>query len=83
MTQCQQGRKVPNPESKLLARALVGGAGILVPQGAIEPPPGMGAIILYVPLEDVCKDPLEIQADLGIPWSMDGQPYWFDQETRA
>ena len=80
MGNAENHRNAPNPMSRLLSRALVGGAGLAVPPEAFQPPPGMGAILLYVPLEDVCKNPLEIQADLGIPWNMGGQPYWFDQE---
>jgi len=81
MTKGDQNRKVPNPTSRLLSSALVGGAGLALPADAFNPPPGMGAILLYVPLEEVCKNPLEIQADLGIPWSMGGDPYWFDQNA--
>lgn len=73
-------REIPNPQSKLLESALVAGAGIGLP-GA-EPPPGMGAILLYVPLgEIVAKSPLDIQEDLGLPWYCDSGPgIWFDEQ---
>lgn len=70
-------RPIPNPQSKLLAKAVVGGVG-LAPD-AIEPPPNMACILLYVPLDDLMgRTAPEIQDDLGLPWSAnDGEPYWF------
>lgn len=60
-------KKTPNPESRLLAGAIIGGAGLGVPPG--EAPPGMAAVLLYVPIECVVgKSPIELQADLGLPW---------------
>jgi len=72
-------RKSPNPHSKMLENAVVGGAGMSLP--GVTPPQGMGAVLLYVPLTEVLgKSPLEIQADLGMPWHCEGGPaVWFDE----
>ena len=73
-------KQIPNPESNILAKAVVGGAGIGLPP-YYEIPDGMAAVILLVPMNEIVgKNPIEIQADLGIPWSMDGEPYWFEKE---
>ena len=71
-------RQTPNPNSTMLAEAIVGGAGIDLPPD-MDVPVGMGAILLYVPLEHmVGKSMPQIQADLGLPWSAgDGQGFWF------
>lgn len=68
-----------NVKSEMLARAVVGGAGMSLPPGAGTPPPGMGAVLLYVPLEAMeDKSPIEMQADMGLPWAgPDGEPFWF------
>ncbi|CAD0266084.1 hypothetical protein DENIT_70062 [Pseudomonas veronii] len=41
----------------------------------------MGAVLLYVPLGDILgKSPIDIQADLGMPWHVeDGPGVWFDE----
>lgn len=72
-------RKSPNPTSTLLPNAVVGGCGMGVPPDS-DPPPGMGVVLLYVPLGLVVgKSPPEIQRDLGLPWSVEGGgSYWFD-----
>lgn len=73
-------RKSPNPESKMLANAIVGGAGMGMP--GVTPPRGMGAVLLYVPLDSIQgKSPVEMQADLGLPWHCEGgQPIWFNEQ---
>lgn len=72
-------RKIPNPNSTLLANAVIGGCGMGVPPDS-DPPPGMGVVVLYVPLPLLAdKSPLDIQGDLGLPWSVEGgETYWFD-----
>jgi hypothetical protein len=72
-------RKTPNPESKLLANAIVGGAGLGMP--GVTPPPGMAAVLLYVPIGEMLnKNIFEMQADLGLPWHAEGgDPVWFDE----
>lgn len=72
-------RKSPNPNSKMLENAVVGGAGIGMP--GITPPAGMGAVLLFVPLTEIMgKSAFEMQADLGIPWHcVDGPGVWFDE----
>ncbi|MDN0082451.1 hypothetical protein QU487_06740 [Crenobacter sp. SG2305] len=74
----KQMRVTPNPESTLLAKAVVGGAGLNIPPGTV-PPEGMGAVVLFVPLEQmVGKTVMEIQSDLGLPWHAEGSdPVWF------
>lgn len=73
-------KTTPNPESKMLAQAVVGGVGLSIPPDAGTPPEGMAAVLLYVPLSLVnAKSPIDIQADLGLPWSGPaGEPIWFD-----
>lgn len=40
---------------------------------AINPPPGMAAVLLYVPAGEILnKSPIDIQADLGLPWQAEG-----------
>lgn len=75
-------RTIPNPKSTLLAQAVVGGAGLFVPGEQLVPPEGKAAVLLYVPIDQMAGKSLpELQADLGLPWSMtDGAPYWFDQQ---
>jgi hypothetical protein len=64
-------RKSPNPESKALEESLVGGVGIRLPEGAVEPPEGYAAIVLYVPIQHVTgQDVIQLQNDLGIPWTI-------------
>lgn len=73
-------RKTPNPESKMLARAIVGGAGMGMP--GVDSPPGMGAVLLFVPLDEIAgKSPQDVQADLGLPWASgdEGEGVWFDE----
>lgn len=71
-------RKSPNPHSKLLEKAVVGGAGMSLP--GVTPPQGLGVVLLYVPLSEVLgKSAIDMQSDLGIPWHCEGgQPVWFD-----
>lgn len=73
-------RTIPNPKSQLLAGAIVGGVGLTAPRNA-TPPEGMGLVLLYVPLEELAdKNPLDIQADLGLPWFChNGPPMWLDE----
>ena len=42
---------------------------------------GMVTMVLYVPrTEIVGKTPMDIQADLGLPWAVDdGSGIWFDE----
>lgn len=69
-----------NANSKLLAHAVIGGAGIGVPP--VAPPQGMATVLLYVPATElVGLSPVEIQAGIGLPWSMDGEPFWFPQNA--
>lgn len=71
-----------NKDSRLLTKAVIGGAGLQLPPDAGLPPEGMGAILLYVPL-DVMKSMTlpDIQADIGLPWSgPDGEPFWLSEE---
>ena len=70
-----------NIKSEMLAKAVVGGAGLGLPPGAGTPPPGMGAVLLYVPLEAMRdKSPVEMQADMGLPWAgPNGEPFWFPE----
>lgn len=72
-------RKIPNPNSTLLANAVIGGCGIGLPPDS-DPPQGMGAVVLYLPLPLLAnKSPMDIQRDLGLPWSVDGGgTHWFD-----
>lgn len=76
-------RVSPNPGSKILSRAIIAGAGISLPGPEVvgEIPPGMAAILLFVPIEEITtRNPLEIQADIGLPWSMrDNDPVWLDE----
>lgn len=73
-------RVIPNPNSVLLSKAVVGGAGLSFPAD-MEPPKGMGMVLLFVPLRELTsRDMPELQADLGLPWSdQDGQPVWIDE----
>lgn len=72
-----------NPSSEMLSKAVVGGAGLSVPP--ITPPCGMGVVVLFVPLASMQnKSPIEMQADMGLPWSgPNGDPYWFPQNRSA
>ncbi|KZN20808.1 MULTISPECIES: hypothetical protein [Pseudomonas] len=76
-------RQIPNPTSKILANAVVGGAGMGMP--GIDMPKGMGAVLLYVPIADIAgKHPMEIQADLGLAWAVEDESgtcsgIWFDE----
>lgn len=72
-------KQIPNPKSSILAKAVVGGAGIGLPPG-FELPDNMAAVILLVPIDKIVgKSPAEIQTDLGLPWAMeDGEPFWFE-----
>lgn len=73
-------RAIPNPNSKILAGAIVGGVGMTAPPNA-KPPEGMGLVMLYVPLQELAgKNPLDLQADLGLPWyNHSGPPVWLDE----
>lgn len=60
-------RKIPNPESTLLQKALIGGVGL--GPSMEEPPPGYASVVLFVPTgEIVGKTVPQIQSDLGLPW---------------
>lgn len=73
-------RQIPNPTSKILASAHIGGAGAAPPPGAM-PPPGYSAVLLWVPAEHISgKTMLDIQADIGLPWSTTtGEGCWLDE----
>ena len=80
-------RKIPNPESKLLASAVVGGAGMGIP--GFDLPKGMGAVLLFVPISEIAgKNPMEIQSDLGLPWAIEDESgacsgTWFDEQNKG
>lgn len=73
-------RTIPNPDSKLLRHAIIGGAGLCLPPGELTAPQGMAMVILLVPLKQLTgMSPPDIQQDLGLPWSgSQGEPRWFD-----
>ena len=52
-----------------------------IPPGEANPPPGMGVVLLYVPQSAIAQmNPLDMQADLGLPWAgPNGEPFWFDE----
>lgn len=60
-------KQTPNPTSTILANAIIGGAGLAMPQG-ITPPPGMAAVVLYFPMHLVTGSPIELQENIGLPW---------------
>lgn len=72
-------RETPNPDSSLLANAVIGGCGMDIPPDS-APPPGMGVVVLYVPLPMLAdKSAPDIQRDIGLPWMVEGGgTYWFD-----
>ena len=72
-------RKSPNSESALLSSAVIAGCGISIPPDS-SPPPGMGVVVLYVPIQMLAdKSPPDIQRDLGLPWMVEGGgQYWFE-----
>lgn len=74
-------RDIPNPESIILKSSIIGGAGLSVPPAICEPPNGMAAVLLYVPIEQIInKTPMQIQNDIGLPWHMDGgDSFWFEE----
>jgi len=66
-------RVIPNPKSRMLAQALVGGAGLSLPPH-VTPPNGMALVLLYVPLNEIVgKNPAQIQADLGDPVELESR----------
>ena len=73
-------RTTPNPNSVLLRNAVVGGAGLGLPPNS-APPPGMGVLLLYVPLAQLTTmTPPDIQNDVGLPWAVEtGGSAWFDE----
>lgn len=73
-------RVIPNPNSRLLVDAAVGCAGLGLPP-AVDVPPGMAVVLMFVPACHVLgKSPLDIQGDLGLPWrGPNGSPFWFDE----
>lgn len=73
-------RKIPNPNSKLLKQAIIGGAGMGVPPDS-APPPGMAVVLLYVPTATLTgMTPPDIQTDMGLPWAINGGGQaWFDE----
>lgn len=77
-----KNRTIPNPDSALLRRAVVGGAGLGLPPD-LEAPPGMAMVLLYVPVEELTSRSMpDIQTDLGLPWAAeDGAGVWFDELT--
>lgn len=58
---------------------------MMLPPNAGIPPRGMGAVLLYVPLEAMQdKSPIEMQADMGLPWAgPGGEPVWFPQNQAS
>jgi len=81
MSEETTSRTVPNPMSKLLRQAVIGGAGIALPPD-MAPPAGKAMVLLYVPIGELASLAItDIQSDLGIPWSdQDGNPVWLDTE---
>lgn len=73
-------KQIPNPDSQLLANAVIGGAGLGLPPVA-DAPEGMATVVLYVPVTEIVgKTMPEIQADLGLPWHIaGGGQYWFNK----
>lgn len=72
----------PNPQSAILANAIVGGAGIGLPPERTAPK-NMGCILLYAPIGHIVgKSVMDLQKDIGLPWCMgdEGAGYWFDGE---
>ncbi len=66
----QIDRLSPNPESQILPRAIIGGAGMELPPSASVPPQGMGAVLLYIKASHhLATNTKAIQDDLGLPWS--------------
>lgn len=51
---------------------------MVLPPSHRSPPKGMGAVVLYVPLEVILdKSVIEMQADLGLPWfDPHEEPVW-------
>lgn len=74
-------RVTPNPKSKMLANAIVGGVGLGIPPNSSTPPEGMATVVLFVPMNQVAgKNAIDIQRDLGLPWFARGGPaVWFDE----
>ncbi len=67
---------------KILEKAIIAGVGVGSPQTS-EPPEGYGSIVLHIPVNEITgKTPIEIQADLGLPWS-DGTDdgFWFKENS--
>lgn len=77
-------RKVPNAESSILAKAIVGGVG-LTPPPKIDVPAGMATVVLFVPMSEIAgKTPIELQANLGLPWYFHGgDPVWLDELVKS
>lgn len=73
-------REIPNSQSKLLSKAVIGGAGLSIPPD-LQVPEGMAMVLLLVPIaEMVGKSMPELQADMGLPWHLeDGDGVWFDE----
>lgn len=73
------------PYAAILSEAVIGGAGLVLPPDAGMPPPGMGVVLLYVPLKVIGnKNPVEIQADMGMPWAgPNGEPCWLPENSTS
>lgn len=73
-------REIPNPQSTLLSKAIIGGAGVGLPPD-LDIPNGMAAVLLLVPIEELVSKSLpEIQEDIGLPWHAgDGPGVWFGE----
>jgi len=81
----QHKRIIPNPHSGILQHSVVGGVGMGPPPPDV-PPEGMAVVLLYVPAHLVAgQDLLQIQADMGIPWSCEGSAggIFFDELPSA
>lgn len=65
-------------KSTILSNALIGGAGLGLPQNQTIPK-GMAAVLLYVPESYIVgKTIMDIQKDIGLPWHVEGgDPFWF------
>lgn len=76
----KKDRNIPNPNSKLLSKAVIGGAGLSLPPDT-QVPDGMAMVLLLIPMEEIIgKSMPELQDDIGLPWHLEGgEGVWFDE----